>query len=186
MMKNKIFRVVMVATLLATMLFGLTACGNKDDEKKSGPEKVAKEYFEDIGEKDFTKAFKLIDWQGYVMTSEEDIAYEDLEDEYEDFGKEYEDEIAQMQEIVEQMGDYMKEAIEDYEKFSVKVKNVEDAEKVEGTKNVYCVEVEVKTTIKQEDDEEEKSETETYEIYVMKKDSKYYVVGGIDDFMESL
>jgi hypothetical protein len=199
-MKKKCLSIILVITLLFTMLFGLTACGNKKDddkEDKTGPEATVQEYFEDIGKLKFSKAFKLIDWTAYMMTSEEDYDYDEVEAEYDDFAEEYEDEIEELNDYLDSISDYAKETLEDYGTFKIKVKDVEDAEKVDGTKNIYSVNIKVEINI-QEDDEDEDSdddsyyysdsinETETYEVYVMKSGSEYYIIGGIDDFMDTI
>jgi hypothetical protein len=188
-MKKKILSIMTIIALLTAMLFGLTACGNKNDEEesKSGPESVVEDYFEYIGKLNFEKAFKLIDWTAYSMVQNEDYDYDEIEDKYDEYAEENEDDLDGLQDSVDYISAYYEEALEDYEVFSIKVKKVEDAEKVDGTKNTYSVKIKVALKISEEDDEDyDVDKTETYEVYVMKSGSDYKIIGGIDDFMGEL
>ena len=186
-MKSKILNLITITILLVAMLFGLTACENKEEKtSKMTPESVAEDYFKNISKNDFSKAFKLIDWQGYVMVSEEYYNYSEIEDRYDEFSEEYKDKIQQMEEYVNSFSGTIESEYGSYEKFNIEVKNVEKAKKVEGTKNLYSVGIKVNLEIQKDEGDIVEKDTKTYEIYVMKKDSKYYIIGGIDDFMNNL
>lgn len=187
-MKNKILNTITITILLIAMLFGLTACKEKQEKEtgKSTPESVVKEYFNTISKKEFSKAFKLIDWQGYIMTSEENYNYNEIEDRYEEFAEEYKEEIEQMQEYIASFSETFAAEYEDYKKFNINVKDVKKSKKVDGTKDIYSVEIKINIEIQENEYDDIEEDTKTYEIYVMKQDSKYYIVGGIDDFMNSI
>jgi hypothetical protein len=180
----------MVIALLVAMLIGLTACGSedsknkKDEESTSGPEAVVQDYFEYIGNLKFSKAFKLIDWAAYSMIENEDYDYDEIEDEYEEYIETNEDDINDLEDYVDDLAVTLEEEIENYGKYTITVNNVEDAEKVEGTKNIYVVEIEVAMKIETDDDVEEN--TDEYDVFVMKNGNDYYIIGGIDEFMEAL
>ena len=194
-MKKKIISILLIIALLTGILVGLTACGKNDDDDEDEKEgkasseaaAVVEDYFTYVGELKFAKAFKLIDWTGYMMTSE-GYDYDEIEDEYEEFAEdnEYYLEDYLDEDSLEEFAEMFAEEVEDYENFEVKVKKVQDAEKVKNTKNIYSVEIDIKATIQADEDDDKEVITETYEVYVMKKDGDYYIIGGIDDFMESI
>ena len=189
-MRKKFLTILLVFLLMLGMLIGLTACGNndKDDEEDeaSGPEAVVEEYCEYLSSGKFKKAFDLIDWEMYLMV-DDGYDYDELEDKdtYEEFKEDNEYYLDNIDEQIEYAIDEYSEIYEDAKKFEVKVKSIEDAEKVKGTKNVYSVEAKIKINVKDEYGDENTS-TEDCTIYLMKKSGKYYIIDGIDAVMESI
>ena len=189
-MRKKFLTILLVFLLMLGMLIGLTACGNndKDDEEDeaSGPEAVVEEYCEYLSSGKFKKAFDLIDWEMYLMV-DDGYDYDELEDKdtYEEFKEDNEYYLDNIYEQIEYAIDEYSEIYEDAKKFEVKVKSIEDAEKVKGTKNVYSVEAKIKINVKDEYGDENTS-TEDCTIYLMKKSGKYYIIDGIDAVMESI
>lgn len=188
-MKKKILSIITIL-LMFVMLITLTGCGNEskkdEEETASSPKEVVEEFLGYVEEGKFSKASKLIDWTlAYKVDDENYYSYEDydfeaLEDmpskEIKEYKNDNEDDI-----------EYFKNYFESYEtdvddmaSFKINI-NLEDDEKVDGTKNIYLVEAEVEMNWKIEKDDDEETSTETIEFYIMKDDGEYKIIDGITD-----
>jgi len=184
-MKKRILSTVLVVILMVSILFTLTACGDKKEEKKDKAQIVVENYFENIGKNQFAKAFEYIDWNAYFMV-ENSYEYSKIEEDYDEYVEENKEYIESLNNTLETFSDYYEDAIKDFETYEVKLNKVNKSEKVEDTKNIYSVEAEVELTIQETEDDEKETNKETYEIYVIKLEDEYKIIGGIDDFMNSI
>lgn len=174
--KNAIIGLVAVVAVILVIILGINLFG-------SSPEKVLKKYCKYLSKGDFSKAYDLVDFESsYVLASLDEDEYEDFNDELKDFKdsddyEDFEDDMEDLDEYIEEL----EEDFEDFDKFDIELKEVKSSKKVKGTKNLYKVKAKIKYKI--EINDYDSSDTETMEIYMIKKGMKYYLVQGFESFI---
>ena len=176
-MNKKILSVLLIIVLMMSMLIGLTACGDSDKKEKdssNSPEEVAEDFTKALINKKAKKLLDLLDIYGlYVFSDLDRDEYEDFYDEYKDFLKS--DEYDDMKEEWKDEKDDALESLQDYlddmnSDAKIKIKKVYESTKV--GKNLYKVRIKIEIA------EGKDKEAQSTEVYVMKDDSEYKVVGG--------
>lgn len=187
-MKKKVLSIVAILVMFA-MLVSLTACGNdkkKEEEVASSPKDAVEQFLEYVEAGRFSKASKLVDWTLTYKTYEEGYSYYDSVDyeEIEDMSskeiKEYEDDNESDIEYAETSFESYKSTIDDLASFKIDA-DLEKAEKVDGTKNIYLVEADIEMTYKEDKKDDEETEDDTIEFYVMKDGEEYKIIDGVYD-----
>ena len=125
------------------------------------------------------KMLKTVDVYGaYVFGNLDEDDYDDFWDEYKDFLKsdDYDDYKDKWEDNEEKTIETLEDTFDEYksEDSSIKVKEFKSVKKV--SKNLY--KVRVRLEIKEDDEKSKENAT----IYVMKKGTKCYIIGG-DDMM---
>lgn len=178
-MKKKILSILLMIALMAGTLVGLTACGDNDSKESSSsssPETVVKEFIKNVEGKKADKIVKQIDMVGIAAWNSCYGDYEDYDDNYEDYQEEYDDlDKDEVEEYLDSLEEEMQEEFDYIDKIKIEIKKINDAEKVEDTKNLYSVNAKLKVSVTEDDDTE--TDTTTVDFYLMKKGGKYYIVG---------
>lgn len=187
-MKKKVLSIVAILVMFV-MLVSLTACGKdkkKEEEVASSPKDAVEQFLDYVEAGRFSKASKLVDWTLTYKTYEEGYSYYDSVDyeEIEDMSskeiKEYEDDNESDIEYAETSFESYKSTIDDLASFKIDA-DLEKAEKVDGTKNIYLVEADIEMTYKEDKKDDEETEDDTIEFYVMKDGEEYKIIDGVYD-----
>lgn len=187
-MEKKVLSIVAILVMFV-MLVSLTACGSnkkKEEEVASSPKDAVEQFLDYVEAGRFSKASKLVDWTLTYKTYEEGYSYYDSVDyeEIEDMSskeiKEYEDDNESDIEYAETSFESYKSTIDDLASFKIDA-DLEKAEKVDGTKNIYLVEADIEMTYKEDKKDDEETEDDTIEFYVMKDGEEYKIIDGVYD-----
>lgn len=186
-MKKKILSIVAILLMFA-MLVSLTACGDEekedDDDKDSAstPKEAVEEFLGYIEKGKFSKASDLVDWTLSYKTYDDGyyLDYEEIEDMSSREKREYEDDNEADIESAENYFESYETSIDELDSFKIKV-DIDDAEKVEGTKKIYKVEAEVEMKGKEDRRDDENTKEDTITFYVMKDDGECKIINGVYD-----
>ena len=148
------------------------------------PENAIEDFVSYINEEDWNNAMNQIDMQGYMtmslidLESQEDssISYTDYESKYDNVYNELEDMgYGQIIDILEYGEENNVEILENlFAETSFVVNSIDNVERI-GDTRLYKITVNLTIT---DDTGTYSDETETYEMYVAKKDGEYKIVGG--------
>lgn len=165
---KKIIIAVIVVAVLVAIIFGIV------NILKPTPEKTVKKAIKCLNKGDFSGLSQLIDVKGMTAYSNAYGDTDDFKDVYDDINDDWDDIEDEVEDKFESALETMEDDISNMDAFDVEVKEIKKGKKVSGTK-LYKVKAKLKI-VSTVDDETER-DTSTYEIYLMKKDGKYYIVG---------
>ena len=182
--KKRKQRIITIAIIVAIIVFILVGIAGYLIYAINRPENVIEDFVSYVNEEDWTNAMNQIDMQGYMtmslidLESQEDssISYTDYESKYDNVYNELEDMgYGQIIDILEYGEENNVEILENlFAETSFVVNSIDNVERI-GDTRLYKITVNLTIT---DDTGTYSDETETYEMYVAKKDGEYKIVGG--------
>lgn len=182
--KKRKQRIITIAIIVAIIVFILVGIAGYLIYAINRPENAIEDFVSYINEEDWNNAMNQIDMQGYMtmslidLESQEDssISYTDYESKYDNVYNELEDMgYGQIIDILEYGEENNVEILENlFAETSFVVNSIDNVERI-GDTRLYKITVNLTIT---DDTGTYSDETETYEMYVAKKDGEYKIVGG--------
>ena len=182
--KKKRQKVITIVIIVAIIVFILVGIAGYLIYAINRPENVIEDFVSYVNEEDWTNAMNQIDMQGYMtmslidLESEEDssISYTDYENKYDNIYNELEDMgYGDLIDVIEYGEENNTEILESlFTETSFTINSIDSVERIGDTK-LYKITVNLKIT---DDTGTYSDETDTYEMYVAKKDGEYKIVGG--------
>lgn len=182
--KKRKQRIITIAIIVAIIVFILVGIAGYLIYAINRPENAIEDFVSYINEEDWNNAMNQIDMQGYMtmslidLESQEDssISYTDYESKYDNVYNELEDiGYGQIIDILEYGEENNVEILENlFAETSFVVNSIDNVERI-GDTRLYKITVNLTIT---DDTGTYSDETETYEMYVAKKDGEYKIVGG--------
>ena len=182
--KKRKQRIITIAIIVAIIVFILVGIAGYLIYAINRPENVIEDFVSYVNEEDWNNAMNQIDMQGYMtmslidLESQEDssISYTDYESKYDNVYNELEDMgYGQIIDILEYGEENNVEILENlFAETSFVVNSIDNVERI-GDTRLYKITVNLTIT---DDTGTYSDETETYEMYVAKKDGEYKIVGG--------
>lgn len=182
--KKKRQKVITIVIIVAIIVFILVGIAGYLIYAINRPENVIEDFVSYVNEEDWTNAMNQIDMQGYMtmslidLESEEDssISYTDYENKYDNIYNELEDMgYGDLIDVIEYGEENNTEILESlFTETSFTINSIDSVERIGDTK-LYKITVNLTIT---DDTGTYSDETDTYEMYVAKKDGEYKIVGG--------
>lgn len=182
--KKRKQRIITIAIIVAIIVFILVGIAGYLIYAINRPENAIEDFVSYINEEDWNNAMNQIDMQGYMtmslidLESQEDssISYTDYESKYDNVYNELEDMgYGQIIDILEYGEENNVEILENlFAETSFVVNSIDNVERI-GDTRLYKITVNLTIT---DDTGTYSDKTETYEMYVAKKDGEYKIVGG--------
>ncbi len=124
------------------------------------PKKAVKSYISGLNKADEKKILKTIDVKGMLAWSNCSGKASKFLDSYDDVD---DDDIDEYKETLEKSYESVCDHLKDYDKYSIKVKEIKEVEKED--KGLYKVKAKIEVKYKDDDDEREDTETMTFYVY---------------------
>lgn len=183
-MKNKIISVLLIISVLTSMLFMLTGCGDSDSKSESDGEspkkqakEVVKEFWNAYEDGDVEKLDSCINWAGYYTISENSMYnyydnYKELIKDYEDYidSSDWEDKKEDIEDNEDDYIDDVEDNVIDSSYYNYKFKKVTSAKKL--TKGLYQITCTLEYTSSYSDEASEYTDT----MYVLEDNDDYKII----------
>lgn len=147
----KLVAIIVVAILVAILVLNFVA---------GGPKRAVKSYISAMNKANDKKILKTMDVKGVVAWSKCDGKASKFLDEYNDIE---DDEVDEYKETLESTCEKMCDNLKDYDKYSIKLKQIKEVKKED--KGLYKVKAKVEVKYKDDDDENESTDTMTFYVY---------------------
>ena len=182
--KKRKQKIITIAIIVAIAVFILVGIAGYLIYVINRPENAIEDFVSYINEEDWNNAMNQIDMQGYMtmslidLESQEDssVSYTDYESKYDNVYNELDDMgYGQLMDVIEYGEENKVEILESlFSETSFVVNSFESVERI-GDTNLYKITVNL--TIR-DDTGTYSDETETYEMYVARRDGEYKIVSG--------
>lgn len=147
----KVVAIIAVVIVVALLVLGFLT---------GGPKRAVKSYISAMNKANDKKILKTMDVKGVIAWSRCGGKASKFLDEYEDIE---DDEVDEYKETLESTCEKMCDSLKDYDKYSIKIKQIKEVEKED--KGLYKVKAKVEVKYKDDDDESESTDTMTFYVY---------------------